>query len=324
MAKKSFEIDDKILIELNGGRSITCDFIRKGSDGFVVKNSQEAGSEKIATHNQTFYNTEIKKVRLLHRAQPPAADDAVPSTSQQHVSGNNNNNNAAEASKNVQRTVIDCTVTKKVFSTNEIKEIQERMKNTVYISQHDDKYHNAIREIMEQEIIAIHSEGKFGRLDVKRPVLTICTTTNVYIFDMLRLGAMKKEMKEIMTSDKPRKVAHSSSTLADYLQNKENCTLNNVFDTLVRRLEVFDKKLKNAFFLYQMILIQNVVSLMQSISVFILSQLVDFNLKKSHEYIDIKECYTKYFELPDDFVLQDVSDICANVAFFSPSHLLCR
>lgn len=235
MAKKSFEVDDKILIELYSGRCVTCDFIRESRDGYVVKNSKEAGSEKVAAHIQTFYNTEVKKVRLVRRAQPPAADNAIPSTSQQHVSGNNNN--AAEALEKGQRTVVDCTVTKKVFSESEITEIQERMKNTVYIFQHDDKYHNAIADAMKQEIIAVHSEGKFGRLDVKRPVLTISTTTNVYIFDMLRLGAMKKEMKQIMTSDKPRKVAHSSSTLADYLQNKENCALNIVFDTLVSHLE---------------------------------------------------------------------------------------
>lgn len=240
MAKKSFEIDDKILIELNGGRCITCDFIRESGDGFVVKNSKEAGSEKLATHIQTFYNTEIKKVQLVRRAQPPAADNVIPSTSQQHVSVKNNNN-AAEASKKEHRTIFDFTVTKKVFSESEITEIQERMKNTVYIYQHDDKYHNGIADIMKQEIIAVHSEGQFGRLDVKRPVLTISTITNVYIFDMLRLGAMKKEMKQIMTSDKPRKVAHSSSTLADYLQNKENCALNNIFDTLVGHLEFEDK-----------------------------------------------------------------------------------
>ncbi|XP_055325141.1 protein Exd1 homolog [Sitodiplosis mosellana] len=267
MAKKPLELDDKILIELNGGRCVTCDYIRESKDGIVVRNSKEAGSEKIAPYNQTFYKTEVKRVRLIQKATPPATqDNAIPSTSQQQqnvLSANNNATGAIPKSPHVE-TVVNGTVVKKEFNERGIEEIQHRTRNTVHIAQHDDKYHNAIKDLKQQEIIAVHSESKFGRLDMKRPVLSISTTANVYIFDMLRLGAMKKEMKEVMSSDLPRKVVHGSSGLADYLQHKENCALNNVFDTL----------------------------------------LVDFNLKKSHEYITLPECYMKYFELPDDFVLQ--------------------
>lgn len=238
MAKITFDEGDKILIELHGGRSVQSDFIRESTDGIIVKNSKEGG--KIVKWNQTFYNIEIKSVRLIKKVQVKPKvnekkttaveiqnENEIPTTSQ-HVQCNN------KAIEEKTPPTLQRIITKKQFNEPEIETIQERTRKTVHIHQHDDKYHNAIKELKQQEIISVHSESTFGRLDITRPLLTLATTTNVYIFDMLRLGAMKKEMKEIFSSEIPRKIVHSSSGLADYLVHKEKCTLNNVFDTLVR------------------------------------------------------------------------------------------
>lgn len=240
MAKIQFEEGDKILIELHGGRSVQSDFIRESTDGIIVKNSKEGS--KILKWNQTFYNIEIKSVRLIKKVQvKPKVNENEKKTTSEEIQNENEipttsqhvqcNNNAIE-----ERTAptLQRIITKKQFTEPEIETIQERTRKTVQIAQHDDKYHNAIKDLKQQEIISVHSESTFGRLDISRPLLTLATTTSVYMFDMLRLGAMKKEMKELFSSELPRKIVHSSSALADYLLHKEKCTLNHVFDTLVR------------------------------------------------------------------------------------------
>lgn len=250
MAKQVFGEGDIILIEMNGGRCVQAEFLRQSKEGVLVKNGKEAGSEKVVKFVQTFFFTEIKDIHLIRRAEVKKAknssssnDNAVPSTSQHVSNGVQNNNTAEEEYQSKQRVFNGVSIVKKHFSESELALIQNQFKTTVHIAQHDDKYHNAIEDLKQQEIISVNSENKFGRLDMRRPVLTFATTTKVYLFDMVRLGAMKKEMKEIFSSKLPRKVVHSSTELADYLLYKENCKLNSVFDTLVREYkEKFRKK----------------------------------------------------------------------------------
>lgn len=156
----------------------------------------------------------------------------VPCTSSEEVSATTSYNNK------ITTITVPCAqritdIQKKTFAEHEFKIIQELVKNSIYIAQYDDMYHNALVDIKRQEIISVNSESCFGRLDTKRPLLTITTPNKVYLFDMLRLGAMKSEFKEVFSTNLPRKVVHSSAEIVDYLRHKENCNINNLFDTLV-------------------------------------------------------------------------------------------
>lgn len=214
----NFEINEKIIIELNSGRLYEGDFIRETGDGIDVNNSKDLTTNKVKKYAQHFYRSEIKSVRTLN---PKSADSNAnsPSTSTQET---------AE-----RRRIFTQSINNKTFNADEIEHIQSFTKNAVYISQLDDKYYEAIKEIKRHRLIAVNSEGSFGRLDPKRSLIAIATPNHVYLFDMLRLGRMQEELKQIFTSDSPRKIVHSSAEIADYLQHKETCTLNNAFDTLV-------------------------------------------------------------------------------------------
>lgn len=219
---------DIVHIKLIGGREIEAEFVRKIDENIIVKNSKNnIATQKIRRSNQTYYKSEIKSIHVVHVA-------AVINENT-NESGQNNNtteNGANEISQfqNVSEVNAD---KKKSLSEQEILNIQESMKSTIHIAQHDDNYHSAINDLKKQEIISLTSENRFGRLDLKRPLMTMATASKVYQFDMARLGPMKKELKEIFSSKLPRKIIHSTAEFADYLRHTENCALNGTLDTLV-------------------------------------------------------------------------------------------
>lgn len=226
MAKKAFEVNEKIRIDLISGREVEGEFVQKNQTSIIVKNCKDLLSGKLTRHNQTYYTSEIKKYYSI---------DAREHTKQQSVNGVEPNNGQADSGGGSGNTTqVSPDIAKNRFAIDEIQRIQNSMTNAVYISQFDDKYHQAIADLKQQKIIAVNSENNFGRLDLKRPLLAIASGQRVFLFDMLRLGAMKKEFKEVFSANSPRKIIHRSTQFADYLAHTEKCALNNVFDTLVR------------------------------------------------------------------------------------------
>lgn len=227
MAKKAFEVNEKIRIDLISGREVEGEFVQKNQTSIIVKNCKDLLSGKLTRHNQTYYTSEIKKYYSI---------DGRERTKQQSVNGVAPNNGQADSGSGSgnNTTKLSPDLPKNRFTTDEIQRIQNSMTNAVYISQFDDKYHQAIADLKQQKIIAVNSENNFGRLDPKRPLVAIASGQRVFLFDMLRLGAMKKEFKEVFSANSPRKIIHRSTQFADYLAHTESCALNNVFDTLVR------------------------------------------------------------------------------------------
>lgn len=219
MAKKTFQTNEKIRIELINGKKFESVFRGETSDGIEVVNSKDLRTGKVFRIIQTFYNAEIRSVQSIAQSE-----------------NNNSNGNGANIEiQNADRQSAGANrqITKKSFTGFEVQSLQNNAtKNAVYIAQFDDNYHNAINDLKRQRIIAVHSENKSGRLDPKLPLIAVATCQRVYLFDILRLG-MKKELKQIFSADVPRKIVHSSAQLADYLHHTESCSLKNAFDTLV-------------------------------------------------------------------------------------------
>lgn len=222
MAKQIFQPNEKIRIELINGTQIESQFVRGTSDGIEVVNAKDLRNvDKVHKTIQTFFNAEIRSVQSLEQ---PSSD---------------NNSNSNDANINIQnagrQSVVRRQIGKKSFTESEIENLQNNAtKNAVYIAQFDVNYHNAISDLEQQKIIAVHSENQFGRLEPIRPLIAMATCNRVYLFDILRLG-MKKELKRIFSAESPRKIVHSSAQLADYLHHTESCSLKNAFDTLVRQ-----------------------------------------------------------------------------------------
>lgn len=213
MAKKNFKTNEKILIQLKKNhKQYESEFFRETLDGIEVKNSKDLSTGKIYKHVQTFFNSEIEK--LLPLGEPSQRTEANEQPSSRHKS------------------IVNRSYAQKTFSDAELEHMKNLIKKKMYISQFDDTYHNAVKDIQQQKIVSVYSENRFGRLDLRRPLIAIATSNQVYLFDILLLG-MKKELKQIFSSETPRKIVHSVAQLADYLQHNESCSINNAFDTLV-------------------------------------------------------------------------------------------
>lgn len=231
MAKKEFEANEKIHIELISGREIEGEFVLKNLTSIIVKNSKDLLHGKQYRHSQTFFLSEIKKYYAVgdrERSRSSNENAYMPIINNDNIGNTGNNISNSRSNNNPSIEIV-----KKTFCDVEIEHIENLMKNPVYISQFDNKYHDAINDMKRQKIIAINSENSFGRLDPMRPLIAIACGNRVYLFDMLRLGTMKNEFKNIFAAHSPRKIVHRSAQFSDYLTHTESCTLNNAFDTLV-------------------------------------------------------------------------------------------
>lgn len=256
----------KVHIKLIDGRRIEAEIVNEMNDGVMVKNAKDLVTLKTRKF-QTYYNSEIVTYRKLSTgatlSENGTANENTNEMENRSTNGdtngssnvatngsvngslieikNGNQNEINNTSQNRKRDQVENravsvnlqSISKKVFSDREITKIQNMIKNFDYIMQYDEKYHKAIEDLMDQDIIFINSESPFGRLDPVRPLLSLATCNKVYLFDMLRLGKMKKELKQVFSSDHLTKVTHSSAGFVDYLTHKEDCALNNIFDTLV-------------------------------------------------------------------------------------------
>lgn len=261
MAESTEEtVIQKVHIKLIDGRRIEAEIVKEMNDGVMVKNAKDLMTLKTRKF-QTYYNSEIITYRKLSTGATLSENGTANGNTNENGSTNGDSNVATNGSingsmngiedgnqngmekksqnnkhgqvKNREASVNLHSISKKVFSDREITKIQNMIRNFEYIMQYDEKYHKAIEDLMDQDIIFINSESPFGRLDPIRPLLSLATCNKVYLFDMLRLGKMKKELKQVFSSDHLTKVTHSSAGFVDYLIHKEDCALNNIFDTLV-------------------------------------------------------------------------------------------
>lgn len=226
MANGAFQANEQIHIELMGGREIDGTFVEMTKSSITVKNGIDLPSGKRYRHNATFYFSGIKDCY--------AVNDRKRTESQLANKGRLSASEIANCSSTSSNTKSSVEIVKKSFGRSEIQRIENSMANAVYISQFDDKYHGAINELKQQKIIAVDSEYNYGRLNPMRPVIAIASASHrVYLFDMVRLGAMKTEFKGIFSANSPRKVIHRCARFSDYLIHTEKCKLSNAFDTLV-------------------------------------------------------------------------------------------
>ncbi|XP_067621989.1 protein Exd1 homolog [Eurosta solidaginis] len=119
------------------------------------------------------------------------------------------------------------------LSSTEMELINEQLRNIVCITQTDQRYHKALADIRLQPIVSLIIEPtEYGR--VKRTsVLTIATFKTVYIFDIIALGNIFRELKQLLEAERPRKVVHYSHRMVDHLQNRYGFKLGGIFDTFV-------------------------------------------------------------------------------------------
>lgn len=120
------------------------------------------------------------------------------------------------------------------MSLETIRQISNLLKQYIFINLHDHKYFKAVEAIAKQRIIGLNIENvQHGRISIMASVLSVVTEEQIYIFDLMTLNGISKELKAILTESKPMKVVHNSKFVIDYLKHSTKVDLNNVFDTMV-------------------------------------------------------------------------------------------
>lgn len=116
----------------------------------------------------------------------------------------------------------------------QMNKIREMLHARIYIDRYDAKYFSACKDMLNKRQIGICLEDvRYGRRS-KASLLTVTTDTHIFIFDLLMLDGIKKELKAVLESSSVCKVIHYSKMTYDYLKHACNIKMNYLFDTLVR------------------------------------------------------------------------------------------
>lgn len=219
-----------------------------GKRSFVrLKNVRDFQSNVPISGNQDYYNSEIRTVKIIQDCQP--ADE-----SENPQEGSIADSCAAAApAESITR-----------INLEDIQEIYDRIDNHVFVFQTDIKYHDAIKYLRTQRLIAISMEGiDGGRHSTSPSLLAIATLDRIYLFDIMWLN-VPKDLRAILGDPRVRRVAHNARLIEDVLKHRYQAPLGKCFDTLVAHI----------------------------------STTTDYD--DQHE-LSIEECLVKYLNLPNNF-----------------------
>lgn len=119
------------------------------------------------------------------------------------------------------------------ITCDELDRIQALVSSVICIFQVDQRYHKAIANLKQQSVIGLQIEpSNFGRHN-RTSLLAVTTHQEIYIFDLVSLGAIFKDLKSILQSKSPKKVLYNSNKVVDNLKHKHNVQLEGIFDIFV-------------------------------------------------------------------------------------------
>lgn len=162
---------------------------------------------------QDYYYSEIKHVKIVESESADGPDN-------ESAAGTSELSSAAAAS-----------VTR--INLEEVQDIFNRIESHIFIHQTDTKYHDAIKYLKTQKLIALSMEGiDLGRHSGTPSLLSVATSERIYIFDVKWMN-VTSDMKAILVSPKVRRVIHNGRRFQDALKHQCGASLGKYFDTLV-------------------------------------------------------------------------------------------
>ena len=124
------------------------------------------------------------------------------------------------------------------LSSLELNQVENIIRNNIYIFQTDQRYHEAIKYLTGQPQIALRMEGiTKGRHSRKPSLLTISSRNQIFIFDIMYM-CMPKDLKGLLENEAIVKVVCNSKIICDALEHIYCTKLVNFFDILVGHLSV--------------------------------------------------------------------------------------
>lgn len=234
----NFVVGDKILLELLE-ECIIGDvvYINDQKTRLHLKNVYDVNdsSDIVSPAVQIYYKKEIKSSRLLESI---IRDDACDTDS------------SSKSSK----------IDSKLSET--LKQIKSSSQNIKIIYQIDIQFYSTIEFLKSKDKIGLSAQGDNHGRHSKLSLLTFSSNDQIFIFDILSLGKIPKNLKEIIESPHIRKVVHDGRKLADNLSYNFKINLTCVFDTMI----------------------------------------ADISLAKKSQATDLNMCIAKYFQLPENFL----------------------
>jgi hypothetical protein len=126
-----------------------------------------------------------------------------------------------------------------VLTAADFDQIKKLVENYIYIPMLDQRYHHAVKDLMEQAQIAVHVENvPKGRHSKMAPILTICSRSQIYIFDLTLIGGILGDLKTLLENDSTLKIVANSKVLCDFLQHAYRVKMTYIFDLVVAHSSV--------------------------------------------------------------------------------------
>ncbi|XP_062561720.1 uncharacterized protein LOC134225554 [Armigeres subalbatus] len=189
-----------------------------GKKTFVrMKNVRDFQSNVPIAGNQDFYSSEIRNIKIIQDVEPGESESLEP---------------RAESGLSSKATVESTTR----INLEDIQETYDRIDNHVFIFQTDIKYHDAIKYLRTQRLIALGMEEVgAGRHSTAPSLLSIATPDRIYLFDVMWMN-VPKDLRAILGDPKVRRVAHNARLVEDVLRHRFQAPLGKCFDTLVAHI----------------------------------------------------------------------------------------
>uniref|UniRef100_A0A1Q3FE19 Putative deddy 3'-5' exonuclease protein n=1 Tax=Culex tarsalis TaxID=7177 RepID=A0A1Q3FE19_CULTA len=204
-----------VLLELEG-ECVIGQVLHLGSDRSFVRlqNVRDFQSNQPILGNQDYYNSEIRTIKIIEQSEPTATNVQQ---QQQRSAGSAVSSSEAVAKINLE----------------DIQTIFDRIDNHIFIHQTDMKYHDAIKYLKTQKLLALAVEGAEGGRCAENPsLLSIATPDRIFIFDIMWMR-ITADLKAILANPKIRRVIHNGRLAEDVLKHRFGAPLGRSFDTMV-------------------------------------------------------------------------------------------
>ncbi|XP_055838788.1 protein Exd1 homolog [Episyrphus balteatus] len=222
------EIGQKLIVELEDEILVgDLTLISKDKRLIELSNVREFNSGYVFTSAQCIPRPLIKSIKCCKDEDADAAESLTSSSDQEN-----------DRPKSDYLVPITC---------DELDRIQSIVSSSIYIFQVDQRYHKAITNLKQQSTIGLHIEpSNFGRHN-RTSLLALTTCQNIYIFDLISLGGIFKDLKNILQARSPKKAVYNSNKIADNLQYKHNVQLEGIFDIFVAHCLISKQKALTEF-----------------------------------------------------------------------------
>lgn len=224
------EIGQKLIVELEDEILIgILKLVSKDKRVIELSNVRDFNSGYVYTSPQCIQRPLIKSLKICKEEVVSKDDNDDQSTESPSSTPDNDPNK----SKSEYIVPITC---------DELDRIQSLVSSTIYIFQVDQRYHKAIINLKQQSVIGLQIEpSNFGRHN-RSSFLTLTTNQNIYVFDLISLGAIFKDLKGVLQAKSPKKVVYQSNKVTDNLKYKHNVQLEGIFDIFVAHCLVSEKR----------------------------------------------------------------------------------